>query len=79
MLQRPVKLRLDRDDDMMITGKRHSFHYEYEVGFDDEGRILGAQVEMVARAGFSADLSGPVATRALCHFDNAYRSSVAER
>jgi xanthine dehydrogenase large subunit len=78
-LQRPVKLRLDRDDDMMITGKRHSFHYEYEVGFDDEGRILGAQVEMVARAGFSADLSGPVATRALCHFDNAYRSSVAER
>jgi xanthine dehydrogenase large subunit len=71
-LQRPVKLRLDRDDDMMITGKRHSFHYEYEVGFDDEGRILGAQVEMVARAGFSADLSGPVATRALCHFDNAY-------
>jgi xanthine dehydrogenase large subunit len=71
-LQRPVKLRLDRDDDMMITGKRHSFHYEYEVGFDDAGRILGAQVEMVARAGFSADLSGPVATRALCHFDNAY-------
>jgi xanthine dehydrogenase large subunit len=71
-LQRPVKLRLDRDDDMMITGKRHSFHYAYEVGFDDEGRILGAQVEMVARAGFSADLSGPVATRALCHFDNAY-------
>jgi xanthine dehydrogenase large subunit len=71
-LQRPVKLRLDRDDDMMITGKRHAFHYEYEVGFDDEGRILGAQVEMVARAGFSADLSGPVATRTLCHFDNAY-------
>jgi xanthine dehydrogenase large subunit len=72
LLQRPVKLRLDRDDDMIITGKRHCFHYEYEVGFDDEGRILGAQVEMVARAGFSADLSGPVATRALCHFDNAY-------
>ena len=71
-LQRPVKLRLDRDDDMLITGKRHCFHYEYEVGFDDEGRILGAQVEMVARAGFSADLSGPVVTRALCHFDNAY-------
>src|SRR5262249_20670529 len=71
-LQRPVKLRLDRDDDMMITGKRHAFHYEYEVGFDDAGRILGVQVEMVARAGCSADLSGPVATRALCHFDNAY-------
>ncbi|HEU0200805.1 MAG TPA: xanthine dehydrogenase molybdopterin binding subunit [Burkholderiaceae bacterium] len=71
-LKRPVKLRLDRDDDMMITGKRHDFHYEYEVGFDDDGRILGVRVEMVSRAGFSADLSGPVAARALCHFDNAY-------
>ena len=71
-LGRAVKLRLDRDDDMMITGKRHDFHYEYEAGFDDDGRILAAKVEMVSRAGFSADLSGPVATRALCHFDNAY-------
>jgi xanthine dehydrogenase large subunit len=71
-LNRPVKCRLDRDDDMMITGKRHCFHYEYEVGFDNEGRILGARIEMVSRAGYSADLSGPVATRALCHFDNAY-------
>jgi xanthine dehydrogenase large subunit len=71
-LNRPVKCRLDRDDDMMITGKRHCFHYEYEVGHDNEGRILGARIEMVSRAGYSADLSGPVATRALCHFDNAY-------
>jgi xanthine dehydrogenase large subunit len=71
-LDRPVKCRLDRDDDMMITGKRHCFHYEYEVGYDNEGRILGARIEMVSRAGYSADLSGPVATRALCHFDNAY-------
>jgi xanthine dehydrogenase large subunit len=71
-LDRPVKCRLDRDDDMMITGKRHCFHYEYEAGYDGEGRILGARVEMVSRAGYSADLSGPVATRALCHFDNAY-------
>ncbi len=71
-LQRPVKLRLDRDDDMLITGKRHCFHYTYDVGYDAEGRILGAKVEMCSRAGFSADLSGPVATRALCHFDNAY-------
>jgi len=71
-LNRPVKCRLDRDDDMMITGKRHCFHYEYEAGFDSEGRILGARIEMVSRAGYSADLSGPVATRALCHFDNAY-------
>src|ERR1700674_504927 len=71
-LNRPVKLRLDRDDDMMITGKRHCFHYEYEVGFDDDGRIRGAKIEMVSRAGYSADLSGPVAARAVCHFDNAY-------
>jgi xanthine dehydrogenase large subunit len=71
-LKRPVKLRADRDDDMMVTGKRHCFHYEYEVGYDDAGRILAARVEMVSRAGYSADLSGPVATRAVCHFDNAY-------
>ena len=71
-LKRPVKLRLDRDDDFMITGKRHCCHYAYDVGFDDNGRILGAKVEMAFRAGFSADLSGPVATRAVCHFDNTY-------
>ena len=71
-LKRPVKLRADRDDDMMVTGKRHCFYYEYDLGYDDEGRILGAKIEMVSRAGFSADLSGPVATRAVCHFDNAY-------
>ncbi|HWJ94472.1 MAG TPA: xanthine dehydrogenase molybdopterin binding subunit [Telluria sp.] len=71
-LKRPVKLRADRDDDMLVTGKRHCFHYLYEVGYDDEGRIVGAKVDMVSRAGFSADLSGPVATRAVCHFDNTY-------
>jgi xanthine dehydrogenase large subunit len=71
-LRRPVKLRADRDDDFMITGKRHDAIYEYEAGFDDDGRILGARVEIALRAGFSADLSGAVATRAVCHFDNAY-------
>jgi len=71
-LDRPVKVRLDRDDDFMITGRRHGFEYSYEVGFDDEGRVLGAEIDMVANAGFSTDLSGPVMTRALCHFDNAY-------
>ena len=71
-LRRPVKLRLDRDDDFMITGKRHGFLYDYDVGFDDEGRILGAKVDMTLRCGFSADLSEAVATRAVCHFDNAY-------
>lgn len=71
-LRRPVKLRLDRDDDFLITGRRHCFRYAYEVGYDDEGRVLGAEITMVSRAGHSADLSGPVMTRALCHFDNAY-------
>jgi xanthine dehydrogenase large subunit len=71
-VRRPVKLRADRDDDMLVTGKRHCFHYEYEVGYDDEGRIIAAKVDMVTRAGYSADLSGPVATRAVCHFDNTY-------
>ncbi|MEX3823282.1 xanthine dehydrogenase molybdopterin binding subunit, partial [Paraburkholderia sp. BR14262] len=68
----PVKLRPDRDDDMMVTGKRHDFHYTYEVGYDDEGTIEGVSVDMTSRCGFSADLSGPVMTRAVCHFDNAY-------
>lgn len=68
----PVKLRPDRDDDMMITGKRHDFRFGYEVGYDGSGRILGVKCDMTSRAGFSADLSGPVMTRAICHFDNAY-------
>ncbi|QKD43192.1 xanthine dehydrogenase molybdopterin binding subunit [Alicycliphilus denitrificans] len=72
LLARPVKLRVDRDDDFLITGRRHCFWYEYDVGYDDAGRILGAAVTMVSRAGHSADLSAPVMTRALCHFDNAY-------
>ncbi|MEX3931329.1 xanthine dehydrogenase molybdopterin binding subunit [Paraburkholderia phymatum] len=68
----PVKLRPDRDDDMMVTGKRHDFHYTYDVGYDDDGVIEGVCVDMTSRCGFSADLSGPVMTRAVCHFDNAY-------
>jgi xanthine dehydrogenase large subunit len=72
LLKRPVKLRADRDDDMTVTGKRHCVYHEYEIGYDDAGRILAAKVEMLLRAGCSADLSGPVATRAVCHFDNAY-------
>ncbi|MDE2566757.1 MAG: xanthine dehydrogenase molybdopterin binding subunit, partial [Burkholderiales bacterium] len=71
-LGRPVKLRLDRDDDFLVTGRRHCFQYEAEVGYDEAGRILGAEATFVSRAGHSADLSGPVMTRALCHFDNAY-------
>ncbi len=68
----PIKLRLDRDDDFMITGKRHPFAYEYTVGFDDSGRMTGLKLMMAANCGFSADLSGPVADRAIFHIDNAY-------
>ena len=71
-LNRPVKIKLDRDDDFLITGKRHCFNYEYDVGYDDQGQILAARINMVSRAGFSTDLSPPVAARAVCHFDNAY-------
>ncbi len=68
----PVKMRLDRDDDFMITGKRHPFAYDYTVGFDDAGLITGLQLTLLANCGFSADLSGPVADRAVFHSDNAY-------
>ncbi len=69
---RPVKLRLDRDDDMRSTGKRHDFLIRYDVGFDDEGRILGIEFIHALRCGMSADLSGPIADRAMFHSDNAY-------
>ncbi|MEZ2739576.1 xanthine dehydrogenase molybdopterin binding subunit [Comamonas jiangduensis] len=68
----PIKLRLDRDDDFMVTGKRHPFSYEWDVGFDDQGQITGLKLQMAAHCGFSADLSGPVADRAIFHADNAY-------
>ena len=71
-LKRPVKLRLDRDDDFMVTGKRHPFAYDYTVGFDERGRLSGLKLQMLANCGFSADLSGPVADRAIFHADNAY-------
>jgi xanthine dehydrogenase large subunit len=71
-LRCPVKLRLDRDDDFMVTGKRHPFWYEYTVGHDGDGLLQGLQLVMAANCGFSADLSGPVADRAVFHTDNAY-------
>jgi len=67
-----IKLRLDRDDDFMVTGKRHPFEYAYTAGFDDTGRLTALQLMMAANCGFSADLSGPVADRAIFHSDNAY-------
>ncbi|MBK9114810.1 MAG: xanthine dehydrogenase molybdopterin binding subunit [Betaproteobacteria bacterium] len=68
----PAKLRLDRDDDMRSTGKRHAFRYDYDVAFDDDGRILGLDLTLASRCGFSADLSGPINDRAVFHADNAY-------
>ena len=67
-----VKIRPDRDDDMTATGKRHDFLVDYEVGFDDDGSILGVDYVYAARCGFSSDLSGPVTDRALFHCDNTY-------
>jgi xanthine dehydrogenase large subunit len=71
-LNRPVKLRPDRDDDFLITGRRHGFEFDWEVSFDDEGRVLGYEVTLLGHAGHSADLSPPVMTRAICHVDNTY-------
>jgi len=69
---KPIKIRLDRDDDMISTGKRHDFRVRYDVGFDEEGRIEALDVELAARCGFSADLSGPISDRAMFHSDNGY-------
>jgi xanthine dehydrogenase large subunit len=69
---RAAKIRPDRDDDMVITGKRHDFIVDYQVGFDEDGRIRGVEMTYAARCGFSADLSGPVTDRALFHADNCY-------
>jgi xanthine dehydrogenase large subunit len=70
--RKPIKLRVDRDDDMLMTGKRHDFETEYEVGFDDDGRILGVDLMLAGRCGYSADLSGSINDRALFHSDNCY-------
>ncbi|MEY5027842.1 MAG: Xanthine dehydrogenase molybdenum-binding subunit [Pseudomonadota bacterium] len=70
--KRPVKMRLDRGDDLMITGKRHPFSHDWQVGFDEQGRIMGFDSVQLAHCGHSADLSGPVADRAIFHTDNAY-------
>ncbi len=72
VLKKPVKLRVNRDDDMMITGKRHDFRIDYDVGFDATGRILGLDVMLASRCGYSVDFSGPVNDRAMLHIDNCY-------
>ena len=71
-LQRPAKMRYDRDDDMVITGKRHDFRIDYDVGFDDDGHIQAISFQQYARCGWSQDLSLAIADRAMLHADNAY-------
>ena len=70
--RRPVKLRLDRDDDMQLTGKRHDFEIEWDVGFDASGRITGIAFMLAGNCGMSPDLSGAINDRAMFHSDNAY-------
>ena len=69
---RPVKHRLDRDDDMILTGKRHHARIDYDVGFGKDGRILGIEFIHAIGCGYSPDLSGAIADRAMFHADNAY-------
>ena len=69
---RPVKMRLPRFEDMHMTGKRHPFHVEYDVGFDDDGRLLGIRFELAGNCGYSPDLSNAIIDRAMFHADNAY-------
>ena len=69
---RAVRVQLDRDLDMMLTGKRHPFHSKFSVGYDPNGRLLAAQVALVSDGGWSLDLSTAINDRALFHLDNAY-------
>ncbi len=70
--RKPVRLQLDRDVDMALTGKRHPFLARYSVGFDDEGHLLAAEVELFSDGGWSVDLSQEVLGTALIHLDNSY-------
>ncbi|MFQ6547448.1 xanthine dehydrogenase molybdopterin binding subunit [Aestuariibius sp. 2305UL40-4] len=69
---RPVRMRYDRDDDFVVTGKRHDLRIAYRAGVDGDGRILGVDFTHYVRCGWSQDLSLPVADRAMLHADNAY-------
>jgi xanthine dehydrogenase large subunit len=75
---RPAKVRLDRDDDMVMTGKRHAFVTDWQVGFDADGKLAGAAFELASRCGHSADLSIAINDRAMFHSDNAYALQAAE-
>ncbi|MCL2899078.1 xanthine dehydrogenase molybdopterin binding subunit [Brenneria tiliae] len=69
---RPAKMRLNRHDDMVMTGKRHPFYIRYDVGFDDNGLLHGVKIDLAGNCGYSLDLSGSIVDRAMFHADNAY-------
>ncbi|MBD9517265.1 xanthine dehydrogenase molybdopterin binding subunit [Pseudomonas sp. PDM22] len=69
---RPAKMRLPRVEDMQMTGKRHPFYVEYDVGFEDDGLLHGINIELAGNCGYSPDLSGSIVDRAMFHSDNAY-------
>ena len=70
--KRPVRVQLDRDIDMIVTGKRHPFYARYEVGYDDDGRLLAAKIDLFADGGWALDLSESICDRGVFHLDNAY-------
>jgi xanthine dehydrogenase large subunit len=74
---RPCKFRLDRDDDMSLTGKRHDFRVDYQAGFGDDGQLAAVDITLASRCGYSADLSGAINDRAMFHADNAYHLPAA--
>ena len=77
-LRRPVKIRLARQDDMVMTGKRHDFLNAYRVGFDNEGKLLGSNMVLAGKCGYSPDLSDAIVDRAMFHCDNAYNLQDAD-
>ena len=78
LTKRPVKMRLPRREDMMMTGKRHPFFIQYDVGFDNQGVIQGLRMELAGNCGYSPDLSDSIVDRAMFHSDNAYYLDAAE-
>lgn len=72
LTRRPAKMRLPRMEDMMMTGKRHPFFNQYEVGFDDNGLITGCEMKLAGNCGYSPDLSNSIVDRAMFHSDNGY-------
>ncbi|HEY4001658.1 MAG TPA: xanthine dehydrogenase molybdopterin binding subunit [Candidatus Xenobia bacterium] len=70
--KRPVRVMLDRDVDLMLTGKRHPFYCRYEVGFEPDGRLQALKLELWSNGGWSLDLSESICDRALFHLDNSY-------